>query len=357
MQKGGETIIHISAGTIIKAVFILVVLYLLYYLRDIVLVVLMSVVIASAVEPGTRWFLERKIPRVLAVLLIYIATAVIFVAAFYFILLPLLNESASFLKNLPEYSTALSKSPTPAVGEAAGGNSGTIFEGFSKSFSLPVLIEELNITLSNLSSGFFGTVDVIFGGLVSFLLIIALSFYLAVQEDGVGKFLRVIVPIKYENYVIDLWKRSQVKIGLWMQGQLMLAVIVGVLVFLGLSLLRVKHALLLGVLASVFELIPIFGPFLAAVPAVLLAYLGSGLTIALVVAGFYLIVQQFESQLIYPGVVKKVVGVPPIISILALVIGAKLAGFLGIILSVPLATVFMELLSDLEKRKTRREPT
>jgi predicted PurR-regulated permease PerM len=344
MQRESNSI-SISSGTIIKFFVILIGFYLLYYLKDIALVILTSIVVASAIEPGTKWFLERKIPRIVAVLFIYILIALLFVSTFYFLLIPLLSESSEFLSALPQYSDTIRQEELQSVG------AGSILKGFSGGFSLPAVIDQLNVTLSNFSAGFFGTVDVIFGGIISFLLIIALSFYLAVQEDGVTKFLRIVVPLRHENYVIDLWKRSQLKIGLWMQGQLLLAVIVGVLVFLGLSLLQIKHALLLGVLSAIMELIPIFGAFLAAAPAILIAYINTGLSMALIVTGLFVIIQQFESQLIYPLVVKKVVGVPPIISILALVVGAKLAGFLGIILSVPLAAVLMELLSDYEKRK------
>ena len=173
------------------------------------------------------------------------------------------------------------------------------------------------------------------------------------QADGVGKFLRIIAPIEYEEYSIDLWKRSKDKIGLWMQGQILLAFLVAVLAFLGLTLIGVKQALVLSFLAGLFEIIPLFGAFLAAAPAVLVASLDGGLSTGLLVAGLFLIIQQFESHLVYPVVVKKVVGVPPIISILALVIGAKLAGFLGVIISVPLAAVMMEFLNDYEKRKVR----
>ena len=188
----------------------------------------------------------------------------------------------------------------------------------------------------------------------SFALIVVLSFYLAVQEDGVGKFLRVVTPWHKEKYVLGLWDRSKKKIGLWMQGQILLAAIIAVLVYLGLLLVRVDHPLLLAVSAGMFEIIPLFGPILAAIPAILVAFTGGGMSLALVVAGLFVIVQQFENQLIYPLVVKKVVGVPPIISILALLIGGQLAGFLGVVISVPVAAVLMELLGDFEKEKIAR---
>jgi predicted PurR-regulated permease PerM len=138
-----------------------------------------------------------------------------------------------------------------------------------------------------------------------------------------------------------------------MQGQLLLAVIVMVLVYLGLLLIGIPHALLLAVLAGAFEIIPLFGPILSAIPGIFVAFAFGGTSTALIVAGLYLVIQQFENHLIYPLVVKKVVGVPPMVSILALLIGGELAGFLGLLISVPLATVVMELLSDLEERKTQ----
>jgi len=353
-MKREHNTISVTSGTIVRVILFLVLFYVIFLIRDVFLVMLTAIVIASAVDPGTRWFVKRKIPRVLAVIVIYIAGAALVVSTFYFLLLPLVNEAAQFLKTLPEYSNSLSQ--TQAVASTATVPSTNFLQGFSENFSLPAIIDQLNVTLSNLSSGFFGTVDVVFGGIVSFFLIIILSFYLAVQEDGVGKFLRIVAPVPQEKYLIDLWRRSKEKIGLWMQGQLLLAVLVAVLVFIGLSLVGIRGPLLLAFLAGLFEIIPLFGAFLAAAPAILIAFVDGGISLALLVAGLFIIIQQFESQLIYPVVVKKVVGVPPIISILAIVIGGKLAGFLGVIISVPVAAILMEILNDLEKRKVR-EPS
>ena len=139
-----------------------------------------------------------------------------------------------------------------------------------------------------------------------------------------------------------------------MQGQIVLAVIIGVLVYLGLLLLNVPNALLLATLAAAFEIIPLFGPILSSIPAIAISFVSGGFTLAILVAGLYLIVHQFENQLIYPLVVKKVVGVPPIVSIVALVAGFELAGFLGLILSVPIAAIFIEFFDDLERDKIEK---
>ena len=137
-----------------------------------------------------------------------------------------------------------------------------------------------------------------------------------------------------------------------MQGQLLMSVLVMVLVYIGLLIIGIPHALLLAVLAGVFELIPLFGATLAAIPALFIAYISGGATVTLIVAGLYIVVQQLEGNIIYPLVVKKVVGVPPIISIIALVIGGTLGGFLGVLISVPVAAAVIEFVSDFEKHKS-----
>jgi predicted PurR-regulated permease PerM len=344
-----EKIIQISSGTIVKAVLIVLAFVAFYYLRDIVLVVVLAIIIASAVEPGTQWFLRRGVPRILAVLLMYFVAVMALVIMFYFLFLPLLNQSAAFLSTLPGYLGELQVWNPLQNTEFFASNSAV--QGFSKTFSLSQIVDQINASVSSFSEGFFSTASRIFGGILSFLMVIVLSFYLSVESDGVSNFLRIVTPAKNEKYVLGLWKRSQHKIGLWMQGQIVLAVIIAMLVFLGLTLLRVENALLLAVLAGMFEIIPLFGPVLAAIPAVTLSLVTGGMTSALLVTGLYLIIHQFENQLIYPLVVRKIVGVPPLISILALIIGYKLAGFVGLLISVPLATMLIEFLNDVEKNK------
>ncbi len=140
-----------------------------------------------------------------------------------------------------------------------------------------------------------------------------------------------------------------------MQGQLLLGVTVGVLVFLCLTIFGVSHAILLALLAAVFELIPVFGPILSAIPGVLMAIADKGAWFGLIIAVVYIIIQQFENHLFYPLVVRKIIGISPIVVIIALIIGGKLGGFLGILLSVPLATTLIEYMSDLQKDKVQAQ--
>jgi predicted PurR-regulated permease PerM len=342
--------IVISTGSFIRAAIVVAVALSMFYIRDLILVFLASIVIASAVEPAAIWAKKHKIPRVPAILGLYIVTGALFAGVFYFLFLPLLGDLSNFIRSFPEYASAIVSDP--ALSNVFG--SSGLFGNVSNSIAVPDVVGHLNSFVGSVSNNAFSSVSTIFGGVLSFILMVILSFYLAVQNDGVGKFLRIITPWQQEKYVINLWKRSQTKIGLWMQGQLLLAVIIMVLVYLGLVLLGVEQALLLAAAAGLLEIIPLFGPIIASIPAILIAFASGGTTQAVLVAGLFLIVHQFENQLIYPLVVKKVVGVPPMLSIIALLVGGALGGFLGLLISVPMATILMEYISDLEQEKVAR---
>ena len=367
--------INITPGSILKGVGIILLILFLYFIKDLVLVVLVAVVIASGMEPLIAFFRRYKIHRLPAAIISYLVIFSIFVGLMFYFVPSVLNEASSLLTELPKYleSTTLwnplninnesvvtsqkvvqtlsdgVNNPGQLVTDAQNQIKTTIP---STSFGLGDLVRSIQSISSNVSNGFINIVSAIFGGLLSFILIVVLSFYLLVQEDGVAKFLRLVTPLKHEKYIVALWKRSQIKIGQWMQGQLLLGVIIAVLLYLGLTILGIQNALLLSVLAGFLEIIPVFGPVLSAIPAILMAFVGGGLAPAAMVLGLYIIIQQFENHLIYPLVVKKVIGVSPIIVILAIIIGFKLAGFLGIVLSVPMVSALMELVDDIQKKKT-----
>ena len=309
---------------------------LIYKLKDLVLVLITAVVIASAIEPFTQSLNKIGMPRLPAVILIYLFVLVLFGGMIYFVFPPFYAEFANLVDDLPEYLKTLDL--YGKVGEAAW---------------LKDILPSgagLSSALGKIGGGFLQTASFLFGGIFGFFLIIVVSFYLAVQEKGIENFLRLVLPVEHEKYGIDLWLRSQRKIGLWLQGQMLLGFLMGVFVYLGLTILGIKYALLLALLTVVFELIPIFGPILAAVPAVIIAA-SQSFTSGILVLGFYVILQQFENHLIYPLVVRKMVGVPPLLSIISLIVGIQLAGFLGVILAVPLASALVELINDFEKRK------
>ena len=338
----------ISTGTIVRFFMVAIVIAALYYLRDVLLVVVSAVVIASALEPLVRRMGKWHIHRVVAAVIIYLILAAIIALILVFFMPLLVNDTISFLTSVPrQISLEDIWSPIQNFGINIGPSAGSAIS----TISLADLVGGLQSAITGTSAGAFKTASFIFGGVLSFFLIIVLSFYLVVQEDGVENFLKIITPSNKHEYVINLWGRARRKIGSWLQGQILLGVLIGILVYLVLTVVGIPHALVLAVLAGGFELIPIFGPVISSVPAILVAYTDRGTGTAVLLVVLYLIIYQFESQLFYPLVVKKIVGISPIIVIIALVVGAKLAGALGAIIAVPLAAALMEYVYDIEKRK------
>jgi predicted PurR-regulated permease PerM len=368
-NTGGSTRIEITSGTIGKAILFVVGVIAAFALKDVILVVLTAVVIASAIEPGVLWLIKRGIPRIFSAILMYALIATLLISSFYTIVPQLLRDTSQFLNSVPQYldsaslwnplgTDATQQSKTIATNMSLGIQTvaqnrllAVASSNGSNQFSVQGAISSIDEAISSVSAGFVHSASSVFGGVLAFILIVVLSFYLAVQEDGVEKALRVIIPDSEESYVINLWRRTRTKIGLWMQGQIVLALLVGLLVYLGLTVLGVKNALLFAALAAILETIPLFGPIIAAIPAVAATYNDGGASASFIVAGLYLIIHQFENHLIYPLVVKKIVGVPPILVILSLLIGYKLAGFLGIILSIPVSSMLIEIIDDMEKRR------
>lgn len=339
--------ISIQSGTFVRLIVILALTYALWTLRELVLLVLTAIVIASAIEPGVLFFSRHRIPRVLSVLGMYVAVFGSLFAVVYFFLAPVLSDIQGVLSIIPQYLGTLNLPGSfTDLSQVL-----PVIEGSSGAESILNSVLTFRSAFAGSSEGAFKLMTAFFGGIFSFVLVVVLSFYFAMQETGVEEFLRLVTPQQHEEYVVSLWLRARVKIGQWMQGQLLSSVIGGVLSYLGLLILGVPYALLLAIFTAAMMLVPVFGSFLSAIPAILVAFSTGGTSLALIVTGLYVIINQFESHLIHPLVVNKVVGIPPLLVILALIIGFELAGFLGVLVAIPLAAAVREFLNDYDRGK------
>jgi predicted PurR-regulated permease PerM len=339
--------INITSSTIVKTLAIIAIAAILFFLKGIIIVVLTAIVISSAVEPGIMWFEKKKFPRIIGVIAIYLLV-VLLVAILFLSIIPIfLQDISGVVSSIPTYLNQIS-SYFPILDDSFLQGYVPILQNIATSISSTGLFNQVQS-----SSDFIATATKVINSGLSAILIGVLSFYFSVTKDGVEYFLRIITPYKHEPYVLDLWKRTKIKIGAWLQGQLILGLVVGVMVYIPLAVLGIRHALLLAITASILEIIPVFGPTLFAIPGILLTLLDKGIVLALVVTGMYVIVQQFENYLLYPAVVKKIVGISPLIIILALAIGFELFGFLGLILAVPLSVLVVEYIQDVDKKKIK----
>jgi len=328
--------ISISTSTIFRIVVILLGLVFLYFVRDILLILFVSVIIAAAINGPVNWLQKHKIHRILGVIFIYLLFLLL-AALIVTIIFPVLAEQ---VKQLAIHFPGLIDKITIGFQDWWG--------KYRTEVNLQSFLDNFSNKLNQTTSSVFGTILGFFGGLFSFGIILVISFYLAVQEKGVKRFFISITPSENQHYISDLIDRIHIRIGGWLRGQLLLMLIIGLLTFIGLYFLGVKYALTLALIAGILELIPYIGPFIALVPAVILAFIQSPM-LALLVAILYLVIQQLENYVIVPQVMKKAVNLNPIVIIIVMLIGAKLAGVMGIILSVPLTAAIAEFLKDFQK--------
>ena len=255
--------LHVTTWTIIRFFVVAVALFGVYLIADILAALFFAVIVASALEPAIEWFKERKIPRILTVILVYLILAAIFFFAIYLILPLLMEELRSVSFSYPELQQRFI-AETERVGKIP------LLSFFNE--NLDSLTQIPASYAGKIGGGVFNLASLFFGGFLSFILIVVFSFYLASQERGIENFLRLVTPLTQESYIIDLWERSQRKLGRWLRAQVLLGALVGVLIFLGLTIIGVENALLFAMIAAVFEIIPVVGPILAAIPPTVVAF-------------------------------------------------------------------------------------
>lgn len=328
-------VISISTGTFVKAVLIMAGLTFAWFVRDILAVLFVAVLLAALIDPLADAFQRRRVPRSLAVFLVYIGMAGLFAGAF-LVLVPVVASE------LGQLVSAIPSSPLLSF-----------FDTFQAAVGAYGLQENLASALQALQSGVtssftsvFSTITGVFGAAAAALIVMVLAFYMVVEEESARRFFKNLAPEEYQPYLSRLFGKMQDKVGSWLRGQLALGTVIGVVVYIGLLVLDVRYALVLALLAALFELIPYVGPILSVIPAVLIAFGDSPLK-AFSVLILYIVIQQLENNILVPKIMQKATGLNPVASIVALLIGVKVGGFVGALLSIPVATMAAVVLEDL----------
>jgi len=207
-------------------------------------------------------------------------------------------------------------------------------------------IKSTQDAITALATNVFGGAISFIGGLFSVVVVMVMTFYLSVYDQQMKRKIRSFLPIKYQPYSTHLINRMQEKIGLWLRGQIILSLIIFVFALVGLSLLGIKYAWVLALLSGVSEVIPYFGPIIGGGPAVFIAFTQSPI-LGLLTLLLYFVIHQSENYLIVPQVMKRAVGLNPVIVIVAILVGGKILGIPGIILAVPVTTALSVVVGDI----------
>ncbi len=335
--------IEISTGTMLRAVFVILLVGILFFVRDIIVLLFLAVIVSSTIDPLVDMLERKKIWRVFSVSAIYLVSFFIISLAISFLIPPIVYQFNEFSQNIPHYYQKIQNSIEPI---------NYFFQTKNIIVDTQSIFNNLSGWLSRAPRNIFSTTVGVFSGLIAVISVLAMAFYMTLVKDGIKKTVVAVTPKKHQQHAANLTIRIKHQIGKWMQGQLVLMGIIFVLDFVGLSFIGIPYALILAVIAGILEIIPYVGPVLASVPGVILGFLISPTKgfLALLV---YFIVQQAEGHMIVPLVMKKAVGLNPVAVIVALLVGAKLGGILGAVIAVPVATTIDIFVRDFFSRENK----
>jgi predicted PurR-regulated permease PerM len=335
-----EKILDISWNSIFKVIFVLFSIYLLSLLGDILIWIITALIISILFNPVIDFLQKIRFPRILAAGFAYLLFFGILGLFFYFITSPLVAETNQFIKSFPQYFEIFA----PYLQ----------FLGYEiKDFE--TFIRALQEWLINASANIFVILSAFFGGIFAAFTIFSIAFFFSLEERWTEKVIKLIFPKKYEDLAFDVWERSQRKISAWFGIRILGCIFVGLSSFLVLKLLGIDYAFSLGLLAGITNIIPILGPIIAGILIAFLVLFEDWIKAIIVLTAFILI-QQIEGSILTPVLSKKLIGLPPALVLISLIIGGKLWGFLGAILAIPLAGILFEFLKEFfQKNKERRE--
>lgn len=323
---------HISLATFVRFLVIAFVLLVLWILRDIIMLILLSMVLAATISPLVRKFERIRVPRVAGVTIIYcviISIVLLFVA----LLIPAIRDEITTLSS----SNYIEK----------------VTDFFSDSpLNIGSLATKENV--STFSKGIFAGVKGVIGGFTSFLLVLVITFYFTIDERNIRRFWVRLVPKRYRDRVTNVARQSVERIGSWFRGQLLVSLAIGSLSYAAFYFLGVPDALLLALIGAVAAFIPVIGAVVGVAPAVLLALTVSNVT-ALIVLAVGVAINVFIANAVVPKVMSKAVGLNPVVIVIVMLVGTQLAGGVGLLLAIPAASVIDVIVKELRPKERLEE--
>lgn len=329
--------IDISWQTIWRIFIFAAGIFVIYHAYGALSVFLVAVVVSLGLDPLISFLEEKRVNRLLGTILVFLSALLVLSIVGYIVIPVVVREAAGFVS---DFNKVVASIFGFGLSQAIIQNIGF---GLDKAFGF---LNAANISIT-------GALSSVVSRVVAVLAAIIITFYLTIEKEGTENLFRVILPDAYEKPFLHIFNRFKLKIRRWFAAQLALSAIVGILVGAGLWLLDVKYFLVLALLAAIFEIVPIIGPILAGAAAFLIA-VSSSLSLGLYTLLFFFVVQQLENHILTPLIMGRAMKIHPVVVVISLLAGGQVAGFLGIILSVPIAVLAQETFAYLAERKSQR---
>lgn len=323
--------IEISAKTIVFAVVLLILLQAVWVVRELLFSFVIAFIIMSAFNPVVTWFEKWRIPRVVSTLIVFALTISGVGFLFAWLIPPIVKETTILFKNFPDYLKNLEIGSDLKLSE-------NLFSQYG----------------SSVTTGAFDFLKSTFSNVIFLISTIFFSFYFLIEEHVIRRLLMKFFDKKNAGAIAEIFDKAELRMRAWLWGQLILMLAIGLVTYVGLMVLGVRYALPLAVFAGLLEIVPILGPTISAVPAFIVTAsqnMFSGLSVIVL----YFIIQQVENQVLVPVVMRRAVGLNPIVTLTALIIGGKLGGILGLLLAIPITLCVETVINEMANMRLNEE--
>lgn len=333
-----EQTLDISWEAIIKIFVAVFIFYIIYLAREIALWFLFGLAISVILEPAILFFRKFKVPKIVAILIVYFSIFGVLGLAMYLSAPIFMSEISQFAKNLPDYFNQINPFLQNMGIDIAG--------------SFSDLTGILTNNLAQSSKGLINALMVFFGGVATSGFILTIAFFLSLEDNGPEKFIALITPKKYEENITILFQRAQRTVAGWFGARMLACLFVGVASLIVFYIFGIKYALILAFLSGVLNFIPYVGPWITMVLLVvsIIVFTGSWATVLYVLISV-LIIQEIENKLLTPLLMKRIIDIPPVLVLISLLVGSQIFGFLGAIFAVPVFGIIYEFTKEFLERK------
>ena len=331
-------VIEISPKTIFITIAILFGLFVAWQIKGILLSLVIAYILMSGFAPLVDWFEKEGVNKTVAVLATFILIISVLGLLIFAVIPPLIVQTRELILSLPQYIDSLDR-----FVQTKNGLPNITIDDITQ-----FLTQRIDKALTNVLSVILN----VFTGFLTFITVAVFSFYLLLERDKIKQNLFIFFPHLSKERVYRLGHKIEEKLGAWLRGQVTLMLLVGAATWLGLTILGIKYALPLAVVAGILEIVPIIGPIISAVPAIIIAFVQNPVLVIAVII-LYLVVQQVENYLLVPKVMERAVGLSPLIIIFALLVGGSLLGIIGALLAVPVTAIIQVILEDFHDHPTK----
>lgn len=294
---------------------------------------ILAILFAYLLNPLVNFVQNKKIfSRLFSVIIVYILLFSLMIIIGWSIIPALVVEMRKLIIELPNYTKQLQN----IIFQFKESNLSRLPDAFSNIFDSNIIkIQEVVI------NSFTKIIEVIasfFSKIVNIVMIPVLTFYFLKDKDFFKAKLIYLIPKRWKSKILEVAKDSDRVIGRFLRGRIILCIYVGIFTALGLNILKINYAIVIGLVAGIFDIIPYFGPVIGAIPAIIIAFLQEPIKVIYVIVWLF-IVQQIEGDIIAPKVIGSSVGLHPVTIILALLAGGTFFGIVGMILAVPFVAI------------------